>query len=270
MPLPPVSPAKPITPGSAKITIPAVGLIVAGLLKLFSALTALTVLSHLNRSWLGNLMGPAASVLPFNNPLFGWSIGLFKAIPALLMIYGGLQMLQLRSYASSIAAGILGIVCCSFLGLPMGIWALIVLTRPEVREAFANPPAAQTLRPGNWKWVGPTAGLLTLLLVLGLLLLALMAGARLLWGWRNSDSGSGANAYAAPQDDLKEHGCLNCHDMDKKKVGPAFKDVAAKYKGNKDAAGAVLAKMKEGKGHPKVAGSDDELKAAINAALAAK
>lgn len=44
-------------------------------------------------------------------------------------------------------------------------------------------------------------------------------------------------AYAADakmaQDEMKEHGCLACHDMDKKKVGPAYKDVAAKYKGKK-------------------------------------
>ena len=64
--------------------------------------------------------------------------------------------------------------------------------------------------------------------------------------------------------------CMGCHDMDKKKVGPAFKDAAAKHKGNKDAAGAILAKMKEGKGHPKIAGSDDDLKSAVGAALAAK
>ena len=35
------------------------------------------------------------------------------------------------------------------------------------------------------------------------------------------------------QDEMKEHGCLKCHEMDKKKVGPAFKEVAAKYKGKK-------------------------------------
>ncbi|MCC6211089.1 MAG: cytochrome C biogenesis protein CcsA [Burkholderiales bacterium] len=61
--------------------------------------------------------------------------------------------------------------------------------------------------------------------------------------------------------------CMGCHDMDKKKVGPSFKDVAAKNKGNKDAATAIVAKMKDGKGHPKVAGTDDELKAAVAAAL---
>jgi len=35
------------------------------------------------------------------------------------------------------------------------------------------------------------------------------------------------------QDELKEHGCLACHDLDKKKVGPAYKEVSAKYKGKK-------------------------------------
>jgi cytochrome c len=38
---------------------------------------------------------------------------------------------------------------------------------------------------------------------------------------------------AEPPAALKEHGCLACHDVDKKKVGPAYKDVSAKYKGKK-------------------------------------
>ena len=38
---------------------------------------------------------------------------------------------------------------------------------------------------------------------------------------------------AMAQAELKEHGCLACHDLDKKKVGPAYKDVAAKNKGKK-------------------------------------
>ena len=77
-----------------------------------------------------------------------------------------------------------------------------------------------------------------------------------------------AGGLAQAQDATKR--CMGCHDMDKKKVGPAFKDAAAKNKGNKDAAGAIVAKMKDGKGHPKVAGTDAELKAAVDAALAAK
>lgn len=72
------------------------------------------------------------------------------------------------------------------------------------------------------------------------------------------------------QDMLKAKGCLGCHDMDKKKVGPAYKDVAAKYKGNKDAESTLVAKLKEGKGHPKVSATDAELKECIKAVLAAK
>ena len=62
---------------------------------------------------------------------------------------------------------------------------------------------------------------------------------------------------------LKAKGCLNCHEMDKKKVGPAYKDVAAKYKDDKKAEAMLVDKIKEGKGHPKVAASDAEIKAAI-------
>jgi len=74
-----------------------------------------------------------------------------------------------------------------------------------------------------------------------------------------------AGGAVQAQDALKK--CMGCHDMEKKKAGPSFKDAAAKNKGNKDAAGAIVAKMKDGKGHPKVAGSDAELKAAVEAAL---
>ena len=79
-----------------------------------------------------------------------------------------------------------------------------------------------------------------------------------------------AAGSAQAQDVLKAKGCLNCHEMDKKKVGPAYKDVAAKYKDNKDAEATLVAKLKEGKGHPKVAATDDELKAAIKQVLSTK
>jgi cytochrome c len=69
---------------------------------------------------------------------------------------------------------------------------------------------------------------------------------------------------------LKAKGCLKCHEMDRKKVGPSFKDVAAKYKGDKQAPKALLAKLKEGKGHPKIAASDAELNAAVTHVLATK
>jgi len=69
---------------------------------------------------------------------------------------------------------------------------------------------------------------------------------------------------------LKAKGCLNCHDMEKKKVGPAFKDLAVKYKGKQAAEGELTAKLKEGKGHPKVQAPEADLQAAVRQALGRK
>jgi cytochrome c len=75
-------------------------------------------------------------------------------------------------------------------------------------------------------------------------------------------------------DVVKAKGCLGCHEVDKKKVGPAFKDVAAKYKGNKDAEASIVKGLQEGKmgdkAHPKAAASDAELKAAAQYVLSQK
>ena len=40
--------------------------------------------------------------------------------------------------------------------------------------------------------------------------------------------------------------CMACHAVDKKVVGPAYKDVAAKYAGQKDAADKLAAKIMKG------------------------
>ena len=81
---------------------------------------------------------------------------------------------------------------------------------------------------------------------------------------------SGAVLAQSGADVLKAKGCLGCHDMEKKKVGPSFKDVAAKYKGDKSKAPALVTKIKEGKGHPKVGASDADLKAAVETVLSTK
>lgn len=44
----------------------------------------------------------------------------------------------------------------------------------------------------------------------------------------------------------KKYACTACHQADKKLVGPSYKDVAAKYKGQGDAAAKLAAKVKKG------------------------
>ncbi len=45
---------------------------------------------------------------------------------------------------------------------------------------------------------------------------------------------------------LTKGACLGCHAVDKKVVGPAFSEVAAKYKGDAGAADRLATKIKQG------------------------
>lgn len=53
------------------------------------------------------------------------------------------------------------------------------------------------------------------------------------------------SVQAAPLDILTKSGCLACHQVDKKSVGPSYKVVAAKYKGQ-DASAQVMEKVRKG------------------------
>ncbi len=58
--------------------------------------------------------------------------------------------------------------------------------------------------------------------------------------------GSTAAFADAGADLAKAKNCLACHAVDKKLVGPAYKEVAAKYKGDKAAVATLAAKIKAG------------------------
>lgn len=44
----------------------------------------------------------------------------------------------------------------------------------------------------------------------------------------------------------KKHNCLACHQVDKKAVGPAYKDIAKKYKGQAGVEAKLAEKVKKG------------------------
>jgi cytochrome c len=55
-----------------------------------------------------------------------------------------------------------------------------------------------------------------------------------------------APAWAGPEEALNKAGCMACHAKDKKLVGPSFKDIAAKYKGNAGAVALLTDKVRKG------------------------
>jgi cytochrome c len=56
---------------------------------------------------------------------------------------------------------------------------------------------------------------------------------------------SGVSAQSG-EDLLKKNGCTACHAVDKKVIGPAYVDVAAKYKGDAKAPAYLASKIKQG------------------------
>ena len=82
--------------------------------------------------------------------------------------------------------------------------------------------------------------------------------------------GSAANAA------LERNGCSSCHEVDKRVVGPAFRDVARRYAGDKGASLRLQDKIKRGGTHvwgdmvmpPNVLATDDEIKLLVDWILA--
>ncbi|MGN6315880.1 c-type cytochrome [Trinickia sp.] len=83
-------------------------------------------------------------------------------------------------------------------------------------------------------------------------------------GWAGVASAAGA----APAGYLiaQQNACLGCHTVDRKLVGPAFRDIAAKYKGDAAAQGRLEKKVRDGgagvwgvipmPSHPRMSDSD--------------
>lgn len=82
-----------------------------------------------------------------------------------------------------------------------------------------------------------------------------------------------SNPARASEEIVKKARCVACHTVDSKRVGPAYKEVAAKYRNDSSAAGKLFDKVRAGgsgnwgeipmlpHGPDKI--SDDDLKAAI-------
>ncbi len=84
--------------------------------------------------------GPEAILAFQTKPVFLIPSHILGLGIAILILMGGLKMKQLQNHGLAMAASILAILPCTdpccCIGLPLGIWALVVLNRPEVKDAF--------------------------------------------------------------------------------------------------------------------------------------
>jgi hypothetical protein len=119
-----------------RVAAPAIGLIITGSLGLLFQTVGM----------MGNLVMLDKPQMRGNNMAFVGQgafqivFGLFVIVLSILIIVGGVKMRRLESYGLAMAAAILATIpClspCCLLGLPFGIWAIIVLSSEEVKATF--------------------------------------------------------------------------------------------------------------------------------------
>ncbi len=119
---------------------PAIGLIVTAILG-FLAQAAAVLMNVLGVSF-GAMQREGTPEAWVN--MFSGTLGVVSSILGMavsfIILYGGLKMMKLKNHGWAIAASILALApCispCCLVGLPIGIWALVVLAKPEVKAAF--------------------------------------------------------------------------------------------------------------------------------------
>ncbi|MBI2930825.1 MAG: hypothetical protein HYY16_04175 [Planctomycetes bacterium] len=131
----PPPPGSPFDAADA-VRFPAVCLMVVAALG--AAFVLLLLLSHVvGMTWPNELGDPREQ---FMEGAAGVLFQVLSLIIDVLVFLGGLQMMRLRSYGLAMTACILTLIPCSWscciLGLPFGLWGLIVLSKEEVRRAF--------------------------------------------------------------------------------------------------------------------------------------
>ncbi len=128
-----------------KLKVPAIGLIVVGFIN--AVIGFFVLLSGLARlaGVVEDTYSPVndAERLGFYFSTFiGYGIAFLSLISAPFIIYGGFQMMKGKRKKLVKFAAILAMLpvtaCCFIVGLPFGIWSLIVLSKPEIKAIFNN------------------------------------------------------------------------------------------------------------------------------------
>ena len=125
---------------AAQVSGPSVGLIITGVI---GALLSLFVLIALGIGMsLGTLFG--GRDYGWYEDIYGGAIGMGSSflglLVAIFIIYAALKMKDLIQWNLAVVASVLAMIpCispCCIIGLPVGIWSLVVIMRPDVKTAF--------------------------------------------------------------------------------------------------------------------------------------
>ena len=138
---PPAMPSfpAPASAAAALVAGPAIGLIVTAILSVLLLIASL-IFKLAGASFLASNQMPNEA---WTRVLYG-PIGMVSNIIGIVMscvvLLGAIKMKKLENYGLAMAASIIAMIPCNFpccfIGLPIGIWAVVVLSKPEVKSAF--------------------------------------------------------------------------------------------------------------------------------------
>jgi len=128
------------TPGmdpANAVKVPSILLIIdGGLVILFALLSLALNLLGVGLGAVGGGQNQGAAMMQGAAGVAGAIFGLCLGVVILL---GAMKMMKLQNYGMAMAASIIAMLTCSIcclMGLPVGIWSLVVLMKPEVKAAF--------------------------------------------------------------------------------------------------------------------------------------
>ena len=140
-PTPSTAPAPPRAPGASnQVSGPAIGLLITGIIGGVFSLAIFfksSIGTGLSTLW---WKGFHYRYEDLWEGAFGIGVSLVAVCMAAFIIYAALKMRELSHWELAVAASVLAMIpCispCCIIGLPIGIWSLIVLTKPEIKAAF--------------------------------------------------------------------------------------------------------------------------------------
>ena len=117
---------------------PAIGLMATA--GIGAAFQVLGLVLNLTGAGMGAMMQGGRGMPNMMSGGIGAVFSVIGLIMAVVVFMGASKMKNAESYGFAMAAAIIAMIpCvspCCLLGLPLGIWALIVLLKPEVKAAF--------------------------------------------------------------------------------------------------------------------------------------
>jgi len=125
-----------------KVKLPAIFLMITA--GLGALMAVISLFSHLfgtgfNMADMGD-MGGNEQLISMMSGGMGVGLNILGLVMAGVVFYGASKMMKLEMYGLALATSIIAMIpCispCCLLGIPIGIWALVVLLNQEVKAAF--------------------------------------------------------------------------------------------------------------------------------------